>query len=154
MSDLSTSIVIGVVMILLLGLAIGIQVFRTRRAPLGKVVSILSSIKYNKRLCDNFSYHHTIGRLKAEAWEKNREKVVFLPGELMDELSELFEMVAEANAMIDAAGKFKMDSYMAAVDVDKLKGPLASCGEQLREWVYENMNNPEYLPKKRRLFRL
>ena len=153
MSDLTTNILIGVAMVVLLGLSIGLQVVRTRRAPLGKVIGILSSVKYNAKFCENFSYHRSVGRLKAKAWEKNRHKVSFLPQSLIDDLTRLFEMVAEINARIDSAIKYQSDSYMAAIEIDKLKEPLAKCQEKLTEWVYENMNNPEYLPKKRSLFR-
>ena len=153
MNGLVTNILIGVAMVLLLGLSIFLQIVRTRRAPLGRVVGILSSVKYNTKLCENFSYHRSIGRLKAKAWEKNRDTVVFLPQGLMDDLAKLFEMVAEVNERIDAAIRYKSDSYMAAIEIDKLKAPLANCQEKLTEWVYENMNNPEYLPKKRSLFR-
>jgi len=152
LGSLTSSILIGVALVFLLVLSIGLQMLRTRRAPLGKVVGILSSVRYNARLCENFSYHHGIGRFKSQAWEKNREKVAFLPQELLDKLSKVFDMVAEMNVNIDAAVKFKTDSYMAAIDVSKLKEPLATCEEQLKEWVYENMNNPDYLPKKRSLF--
>jgi len=152
LSSLTSSILIGVAMVFLLVLSIGLQMLRTRRAPLGKVISILSSVRYNAKLCENFSYHHSIGRFKSQAWEKHGEKVGFLPEELLDDLSEVFDIVAEMNENIDAAMKFKTDSYMAAIDISKLKGPLATCEEQLKEWVYENMNNPAYLPKKRSLF--
>ena len=153
MDGLGTSVLIGVAMVLLLGLSIGLQIVRTRRAPLGKVVGILSSVKYNMKLCEDFSYHRSIGRMKSKAWEKNRDKVYFLPQGLMNDLSKLFEMVDEVNERIDAAIRYKSDSYMAAIEIDKLKAPLANCQEKLTEWVYENMNNPEYLPKKRSLFR-
>jgi hypothetical protein len=153
LDGLATNILIGVAMVALLGLSIGLQVVRTRRAPLGKVVSILSSIKYNVKLCENFSYHRSVGRLKSKAWEKNQDKVLFLPQSLRDDLVRLFEIVAEINERIDAAIRYQSDSYMAAIEIDKLKEPLARCQEKLTEWVYENMNNPEYLPKKRGLFR-
>ena len=39
---------------------------------------------------------------------------------------------------------------MAGIDIDKLKEPLTQSKEQLREWVQENMQNPEYMPQKRR----
>lgn len=146
------NILIGVALFLMLGLAIGLQMVRMRRAPLGRVVGILSNVKHNERLCENFSFHRSIGRLKAGAWHKNKNKVEFLPQGLMTVLSELFEMVDEVNERIDAAIKFKSDSYMAAIDISKLKTPLATCREQLQEWVYTNINNPEYLPKRRSLF--
>ena len=147
------SVLIGVALFLMLVLSIGLQILRTRRAPLGRVIGILANVKHNERLCENFSFHRSIGKLKAGAWHKNKGKIEFLPGELQTTLVELFEMVDEVNERIDAAVKYKSDSYMAAVDVDKLKPPLATCREQLQEWVYANMNNPEYLPKKRSLFR-
>lgn len=152
MDGVGSTVLFGVVMFLLLGMAVGIQIWRTRRAPLGKVVSILSSIRYNQKLCANFSYHRSVGRMKAKAWEKHRDRVTFLPDELYDELSKLFDKVAEINENIDAAIKHQSDSYMSAVDVDRLEAPLETCREQLQAWIYENMNNPAYLPKKRSLF--
>ena len=147
-----TNILIGVVLFLMLGLSIGLQIVRMRRAPLGRVVGILSNVKHNERLCESFGFHRSIGRMKVSAWRKNKDRVEFLPQELRTRLSQLFEMVGEVNEMIDAAIRHKSDSYMAAIDLDKLKTPLATCKEQLQEWVYENMHNPDYLPKRRSLF--
>jgi hypothetical protein len=148
-----TNILIGIALLLTLALAIGLQMLRVRQSPLGRVVGILTNIKHNEKLYENFSFHRSIGRLKAGAWHKNKHKVGFLPRELMTALSEAFELVDEVNEKIDAAIKFKSDSYMAAIDISKLKTPLATCREQLQEWIYANMHNPEYLPKKRSLFR-
>lgn len=153
MDGLASSVLIGLALFLLLGLSIGLQILRTRRSPLGHVVAILSNLKHNIRLCENFSFHYGIGRLKDGAWEKYRGKVGFLPEELQNNLSKVFDIVAEMNVNIDAAVRFKTDSYMAAIEIDKLQEPLVSCHEQLQEWVYANMNNPDYLPKKRSLFR-
>jgi hypothetical protein len=148
-----TNVLIGVVLFFMLGLSIGLQIVRMRRAPLGRVVGILSNVKHNERLCENFSFHRGIGKMKASAWQKNKNRVDFLPQELRTRLSQLFEMVGEVNELIDAAIRHKSDSYMAAIDIDKLKPPLATCREQLQEWVYANMHNPDYLPKRRSLFR-
>jgi hypothetical protein len=153
LDSLTSNILIGLALLILLGLSIGLQIFRARRSSLGHVVAILNNLKHNIRLCENFSYHYGIGSLKADAWVKYREKVSFLPQELLNNLSKVFDVVAEINANIDAATRFKTDSYMAAIEIDKLKEPLVSCHEQLHEWVYANMNNPDYLPKKKSLFR-
>ncbi|MFH1647092.1 MAG: hypothetical protein ABID71_05370 [Chloroflexota bacterium] len=153
MGSLSTSILFGVAMILLLGLSIGLQVFRTRRSLLGKVVGLLTAVKYNEKLIENFSYHRGIGRMRDGSWEKNREKLRFLPRELDGEITKVFGMVAEINEKINAARRHGTDAYMASIEVDKLKVPLATCREQLQTWIYDNMNNPEYLPKRRRLFK-
>ena len=153
MSETLTNVLIGVALVLLLGLSVLLQIFRTQRAPLGRVVGILSSIMKNEKYVENFSFQRSIGKLKAGAWKKNKNKINFLPQEMLTSLSKLFEMVEEVNERIDAAIKFKSDSYMAGIDISKLKEPLARNKEQLQEWVQANMNNPEYLPKKRSLFR-
>jgi len=154
LGDLGSTILIGVALVLLLVLSVFLQALRTRRSPIGKVVGIASNLRHNEKLCNNFSYDRSIGRFKTSAWDKNRKSVDFLPEELLADLSKLFESIAEANGSIDAARKHGSDSYMSAVDVDKFKAPLASCKEQVQEWVYENMNNPDYLPKKRSILRL
>ena len=153
MGDLTTNILIGVALFLMLGFSIGMQILRTQRAPLGRVVGILSNVNKNVRYIENFSFHRSMGKLKAGAWKKNKDKINFLPQEMLTSLSKLFEMVEEVNERIDAAIKYKSDSYMAGIDISKLREPLARNKEQLQEWVQANMNNPEYLPKKRSLFR-
>lgn len=153
MGDLGSTILIGVALVLLLGLSVVLQGFRTKRSPLGKVVGIASDVRYNEKLCNSFSENRSVGRFKTGSWDKNRGSVDFLPEELMTELSKLFETIAEINVNFDTAKKHGSASYMGAVDVEKLKAPLASCKERLQEWVYANMNNPDYLPKKRSLFR-
>ena len=150
---MTTNILIGVVLFLMLGLSVVLQIFRTRQSPLGRVVGILSNVNQNEKYIRNFSYHRSKGKLKAGAWKKNRDKVDFLPEELRLTLSRLFEMVEEVNGRIDAAIKYQSDSYMAGIDVSKLEAPLAKSKEQLQEWIQENMHNPAYLPKKRSLFR-
>ena len=89
--------------------------------------------------------------MKTGAWAKNKDKVEFLPQELRMTLSQVFKMLEDANGRIDAARKFKSDSYMAGIDVSKLKEPLARSKEQLVEWLQANMNNPQYQAKRRSL---
>lgn len=153
MSDTNSIVLFGVALFMLLVLSLVIQAWRTRRSPMGKVVGIVSSVRHNMKLCDNFRYDRSIGRFKTVAWDKHKEAVGFLPEGLRTELSGVFEEIAEINESIDAARKYGSDSYMSAIDVSKLKAPLASCKEKLQAWVYENMNNPKYLPKRRSLFR-
>ena len=152
MSDLTMNILIGVALFLMLGLSVVFQILRTQRAPLRRVVGILSNVIKNEKFVENFSFHRSMGKLKAGAWKKNKDKINFLPQDMRTELSKLFEMVEEVNERIDAAIKYKSDSYMAGIDISKLKEPLARNKEQLQEWVQVNMSNPEYLPKKRSLF--
>ena len=56
------------------------------------------------------------------------------------------------NQRIDAARQFKSASYMAGIDVDRLKKPFSEVEQALGQWVTENMHNAEYQPKRRGLF--
>ncbi len=153
MENIKSTIFLVIAMVLLLALSIGIHFLRTRRAPMGRVIGIFNNVKYNEKLSRNFRYSRNIGKFKTGAWDKHRNAVGFLPEGLRAELLKVFDKIAEINDRIDTARRFKSDSYMAAIETDGLEAPLVSCREQLQKWVYANMNNPEYMPKKRSLFR-
>jgi len=144
------NIILIIVVILFLALNVYIRSRRSGGAPLGRVVSIFAAVNHNEKLVGNFGFHRSAGKLKTGAWRKNKDRVDFLPQELRMTLSQVFEMSEEVNERIEAARKFKSDSYMAGIDVSKLKAPLAQCKQQLQEWFQENMQNPEFQPKRRR----
>ena len=150
MSETTINILMVVLLIGALGLNIFMKYRRSRKTPLGRVANILIDINRNVRFVDNFSYHHGAGKMKTGAWNRNKDKVDFLPQELRMTLSQLFDMSEQVNERIAAARKFKSDSYMAGIDLSKLKTPLATSHQQLQEWLQENMQNPEYQPKRRR----
>ena len=149
LGESGSNIIIGIVIFLFLALNIYVKSRRTGKTPLGMVVGILTNVNHNEQMVENFSFHRGAGKLKTGAWQKNKDRVDFLPQELWMTLSKTFEMSEEANERIDAARKFKSDSYMAGIDVSKLKAPLAKSKQQLQEWLQANMQNPEYQPKKR-----
>jgi hypothetical protein len=153
LSDTVSTLLIGVAMVLLFGVSIVIQMWRTRRSPMGKVVGLTSDIRYNEKLCDNYREDRGFGRFKTSAWDKHQGAVDFLPEELQKELSKVFALMSELNVSIDTARKHGSEGYVSTSDVEKLKGPLASCAKQLQEWAYANINNPDYLPRKYGIFR-
>jgi len=153
LSNLVSTILIGVALVLVLVLAVVLQGWRTRRAPIGKVVGIASDVRHNEKMCQNYDEGHVPGRFRTGAWDKHREKVDFLPDELRSNLTDLFEQVSELNVTIDTARKLGSTGYISPGDVERLQAPLTSCMEKLQEWVYANMNNPAYLPKKHGIFR-
>jgi hypothetical protein len=152
LGETGSHIIIGIIIFLLLAFNIYIKSRRTVKTPLGQVISILMNVNHNEKLVENFSFHRGAGKLKTSAWKKHKDKVDFLPQELWMTLSQAFEMSDAVNERIDAARKFKSDSYMAGIDVSKLKAPLAESKQRLQEWLQANMQNPEYAPKRRGLF--
>jgi len=152
LGETNINIILIIVIVLVLVLNIFLKGRRSMKTPLGRAVSILADINRNEKLVENFSFHHGVGKMRTSAWKRNNDKVDFLPQELLMTLAKTFEMAEEVNERIEAARKFKSDSYMAGIDVDKLKAPLAESKQQLQEWLQANMQNPEYMPKKRGLF--
>jgi hypothetical protein len=150
LSDTLIRIILVVAVVLALAYNIYNRFRRQMKSPLGRVISIHSNVKKNEKLVDNFTFHRGVEKLKTDAWTKNKDKIDFLPQELRTSLSQTFGMCEEVNGKIEDARKYKSDSYMSGVDVSKLKEPLAKSRLQIKEWVQENMMNPEYSPKKRR----
>ena len=152
LSETGINILIGILMVLLLVANFFFRKRKGEKTPLGMAVGIFSELRYNQKLTEIFSFHWKSNKFKMASWKRNNTKIVFIPIEIRATLSKAFDMVEDVNQRIDAAKKYKSDSYMAAIDVDKLKVPLAQGMQQLQEWLQVNMNNPEYLPKRRGLF--
>ena len=152
MDGTGINIILIIVIFLFLVLNVYIRSRRTRKTPLGRVVGILAEVNHNEKLVENFSFHRTVKKLRTGSWKRNSNKVEFLPQDLRMMLAQTFEMLEEANERIDTSRKFKSDSYMAGIDVSKLKAPLAQSKQRLQYWLQENMQNPEYMPKRRGLF--
>ena len=153
MGENGTSLFILIpLIILILAANIFFKLRRERKTPLGMAASVLSDVGQNQKLIETFNFHWQNKRFKTGGWQRSKTKVDFLPQELLNTLSNAFDMAEDFNERIDAAKKYKSDSYMASVNVDKLKLPLAKSKQELEEWLQANMRNPEYFPKRRGLF--
>jgi hypothetical protein len=153
LNDTNSIIILGVALFLMLILSMVIQGWRTRRSPMGRVVGIAADLRYNRKLCEKISGGGPVARFKTGNWDKHRERIEFIPGELRDELAKLFESIEEINSTIDASRTHGSRSYMGSISIDKMLEMILPLQEQIQNWVYENMNNPEYLPKKRGFLR-
>ena len=148
--------VMNVILVILVVILLAANIYFRRRkeekTPLGKVIRILYEVGHNQRTIESFEFHRGRKKFKAGGWKRNKDKVDFLPPELRATLSKAFEMAEEFNERINAAKKFGSDSYMVGIDTEKLKEPFAKSDRELREWLQENVQNPEYAPKRRGLF--
>ena len=152
LSETAINIMLGILIAGLLVVNVFVRKRKTDKTPLGMAVSIFTELRHNQKLVETFSFHWKAGRFKTASWKRNSGRIDFIPFEIRTTLSKAFDMLEEYNQRIDAAKSYKSDSYMAAIDVDKLKAPLAESMQQLQVWVQENANNPDYLPKRRGLF--
>ena len=153
LNDTSSIIILGVALFLMFVLSMLIQGWRTRRSPMGRVVGIAADLRYNRKLCEKIDSGGNVARFKTGNWDKNRLKVEYIPEELRADLAKLFEAINEINGTVDASTMHGSKSYMGAMNIDTLLAMILPCQEKIQEWVYENMNNPEFLPKKRGFMR-
>ena len=152
LGETSGTLIFIVLIVLLMAANIFFKMRRGRKTPLGMAATLLSEINQNQKLIETFNFHWRSNRFKTGSWERNEDKLDFLPQELLDTLSDAFDMAEDFNERIDAAKKYKSDSYMASISVDKLRSPLAKSKQALEEWLQANMQNPEYHPRRRGLF--
>lgn len=148
MSSTVQTIIIIAALVLVLALSVIMQVFRARQSPLGKVIKIHEDMRRIEKFCDDPAYRRKAGRLSTQAWDKYREKVRFLPEEIIQDLTRLFDMASEINSDIGASVQINSDVALATINTEKLRVPLTTCRGKLKDWISENLHNREYLPKK------
>lgn len=152
LSDTALNIILGAAVVLLLVVNFLVRKRKMEKTTLGMVVTVLDELRFNEKHVDDFSFHRSFGKFKTSHWSKNRSQLDFIPPEVTAKVGKAMDMTEDANERINAAKKFGSDSYMAGIDVDKLKGPVADAREALGSWLQENIDNPELQPKKRGLF--
>ena len=112
---------------------------RRRRAPaatnLGIVQGLLSEVRLNIRLTEIFTYDKPGRKFMTTSWQMYKNKLDFLEQTLQGALSDAFTMSEDYNQQIAAAKKYKSTSYLASIDVDKLKDKLTKSREGLEEWL-------------------
>ncbi len=120
--------------------------FRKRQEQkrrLGVVRSLLSEINYNQKLMEAFLFQWQAKKFKTGNWKRNRDKMDYIDQGLHATLAGAYEIAEEFNKEIDAAKKHKSASYMASIQVDRLKEPLANSKQGLEEWLQLNKGRKE-----------
>ncbi len=120
--------------------------FRKRQEQkrrLGVVRSLLSEINYNQKLMEAFLFQWQAKKFKTGNWKRNRDKMDYIDQGLHATLAGAYEIAEEFNKEIDAAKKHKSASYMASIQVDRLKEPLAKSKQGLEEWLQLNKGRKE-----------
>lgn len=148
---LGNIILVVVVLLFMLG-SIFLRRRTVEKTELGKIITLLSEINQNLKIVDAFSFHLGVKKFKTDSWNRNKTKFDFLDERLHTTLANAFGMAEEFNQRIDEAKKYKSSSYLASIEVDKLKDTMTKSQQELGEWFQENKDKKELLPKKRGLF--
>ncbi len=115
--------------------------------------SLLSETNHNLKIMDAFSSNWRITkRFKTGNWNRNQDKIDFLDEDLQDNLSDAFSLAEDFNQRIVEAKRHKSTSYLAGIQVDKLREPLTRSKEGLTEWVQANFQTEMSQRRRRGLF--
>lgn len=152
LSETTINILLGLAVLLMLAVNFFVKKRKMESTALGRVVTILDDLRHNAKVAETFSFHHTIQRFRTSHWYKGKDKLDYIPIDVRSRLEKAFDLAEDANERINAAKRHGSNSYMAGIDVDKMKQPISIADQILREWLQENMDNPELQPKKRGLF--
>ena len=146
------NIILGIAILVLMGANFFVRKVKMERSPLGRVVTILDELRYNGKLIGSFSFHRTIKKFRTKHWKRNRNKIDFIPQEILSKLAQAFDLCEDVNSRIESARKYSSNSYMASIEISKLQEPVTKSQEALREWLQANMDNPIFQQKRRGLF--
>lgn len=105
--------------------------------------SLLSEVKLNQGLVEIFGLREKPKKFEITSWQRNKTRLDFLDESLQTSLSDAFGIVEDFNRQIESAKKHKSPSYMAGLNVGKLKEPLAKSKQGLEDWFLANTGRKE-----------
>ena len=86
-------------------------------------------------MAETFHQRQKPRNFEVVSWQRNKNKLDFLPQPVQTSLSNAFNMAEDYNQQIDSIKKFKSAGSMVSIDAQKLMGPLAKSQEGLEEWL-------------------
>ncbi|MFH1650870.1 MAG: hypothetical protein ABID87_02030 [Chloroflexota bacterium] len=151
-SETMMNVLLGVLILGLLVVNFFVRKRKSDKAPIGMAVGVYVEVSKNLKMIDNGTLHWNSGGLRVKNWQRNHDKLSFLPSDILDNLAAANRVVEEVNQQLEYARRYKSDSYLQGIDFKRLKAPLEKVQQPLLEWIQENLRNPAYQPKRRGLF--
>jgi hypothetical protein len=118
---------------------------RNRRPRTNKkldtVIGILSDVNYNLKIVEIRSLDKLSKKnFRVTNWPFYKEKLDFIP-DVVATLDEGFKVAGEYRTKIDVAKKAKALESLEALDLEKVKTPMAEGKKVLVTWLRDNVNN-------------
>ncbi len=138
------------VILSIIGLII-IQFFLRRRKP--EVThqeiarNLLAEVKLDQALAASHHLRSKPKKFEAVIWQRNKNKLDFLPQPLQTALADAFMMVTDFNQQVDTARKQKSTLYMLNVNMSKIQVSLEKSKQGLEDWLLKNTGAKEPPPK-------
>ena len=144
-------VIISIVVLILL------QFFlRRKRSPVtnqvGIIQNLINEIRLNNRLADVFNPGKAGKKFMDTSWRLYGNKLDFLERELHTDVTDTYMLIEDYNQQITSAKKFKSTSYLASIDIDRLKDLLDDTQEGLEDWLVARTGSDQTTPKSPSLF--
>ena len=152
LSELGKNISAIIPLILLVLFQIFMRRRRTEKTTPEVVNSLLKEINHNQQLMEAFLVTWQTRKFKTESWQRNKNRLDFLDPHVHTALTDAYDLAEEFNREITSAKKFKSSSYLANVNVDKLREPLARSRQGLEAWLNMGAEQQGSSEVKRSLF--
>jgi len=139
-------------LILLVVFQIFTRKHRAERTLQEIVTSLLNEVNHNQKLMEAFLVKWQIKKFKIDSWKRNRNRINTLDQSVQTALADTFDLVEDFNRQMENAKKNKSTSYLANINMDKLKEPLARSRRGLEEWLQEHSGQQNMPTRRRGLF--
>ena len=139
LGELGKNITIIIPLILLIIFQIFMRKRRTERTPQEIVSNLLAEVNQNQQLMEAFLVKWQVKKFKTGSWQRNKNRLHFLDLSVQTALADAFDLAEEYNREIDSAKTHKSASYLANINVEKLRQPLARSRQGLEEWLQATM---------------
>ena len=149
LGDLGRNITVLIPLILLILFQVFLKKRKGEGTPLEIVGSLFSEIVQNQTVMEAFLIQWQAKKFKTGSWQRNKNKLDFLDQSVQTALSDAFSLAEDFNRQIDNAKKYKSSSYLANVNVEKLREPLTRSKQGLEAWLQSNSDKEELLPTRR-----
>jgi hypothetical protein len=133
-NDTTTWILIAILIVVL------VWNFTRRRKSsntnLDAALGIIADIESNQKIVDvRAADYQSKKKFKTGMWKLYKEKVPFLPAELVTSLTQAFNMAEEFNSRIDNARKNNSMATLQDMPLDKFRDLLNQCREGIVTWL-------------------
>ena len=149
LGDLGKNLTVLIPLILIILFQVFLKKRKGEKTPLEIVGSLLLEINQNQKLMEAFLFQWQAKKFSTGSWQRNKNRLDFLAQSLQTALSDAFSLAEDFNRQIDNAKKYKSSSYLANVNVEKLREPLTRSKQGLEAWLQSNSDKEELLPTRR-----
>jgi len=152
LGELGKNLTVIIPLILLILFQIFARRRRTERTAQEIVSSLLTEINQNQQLMEAFMVKWQAKKFKTGSWQRNKNRLDFLDVSTQTALADAFGLAEDFNRQIDSAKKYKSASYLANINVEKLREPLARSRQELETWLQVNAGQQKMPARRGGLF--